>query len=755
MIKIFLKRWWIALISCSISAGIVYACAGGWGEEYGVSNFAPEAFVDRAYSPFFYSENYYYQIGYDDNQNTRFNDANVTEWSGYLGRKLSTRQLRYLLENASAGEIDSAVLFYNMNAKLLPDSLQSFEVFKTKKDEKVESFLRYLLQAKMCEKFAVNEIRNQWDYDDTKKNAKNFDATYINKDLNTSLDKSTDIFMKERYWFQLVRSAYFNETPQNAINLFDKYEKEMPRNTMYYRTLSYTAGAYCLMKKFSKANYYFSRVYDECDELKPGSHFSFHPQEQADWKATLALCKNVNEQATLWQMLGVYYGDEKEAISQIYKLDPKSDKLALLMSRAVNKCEQKFDYRNSEHFNYFEDTLSKNRDDSLRELITQIADAGNTDKPWAWYMATGYLNFLDSHYADANVYYARAGKNIPQDDLDKAQLKLLEILNKTGSAKHINSKLENDILSDMNWLDKLKTNPVSDLRYYDALSWLKQTLSAKYKAQNELVKAECFYSNNRFYADKNNTEKMKSFLNKPSKTPFEELCVQLSTIKIGDIYEFQAIRLTFKDSIENAINLLSQPESGQGFTLLANPFNGGIQDCHDCDQAAPQKIKYSKFSFLKKVKELKENIAAGKDIYTNSMLLANAYYNISHYGNDRVFYECNILGLGHYSPFAIDSIYRSMLTSMKLPAKYYRLALKAAKDDEQKAKCHYMLAKCERNDWYNKHFYANKENEYNDNFMIPVSELTEFKLLKQYPNTKFYKEALKECGYFEKYTAWN
>jgi len=197
MIKIFLKRWWIVLISCSISVGIAYACAGGWGEEYGVSNFAPEVFVDSAYSPFFYSDMYYYKVGYDDNQNTRFNDANVTEWSAYLNQKLSPRQLHYLLENTSSGAIDSAVLFYNMDSKSLPDSMQSFEVFKSKKDEKVNNFLRYLSLAKMCEKFAVNEIPNPWDYDDVKKNTKKFDATYINKGLQIWLDKSADIFMKD------------------------------------------------------------------------------------------------------------------------------------------------------------------------------------------------------------------------------------------------------------------------------------------------------------------------------------------------------------------------------------------------------------------------------------------------------------------------------------------------------------------------------------------------------------------------------
>jgi len=96
-----------------------------------------------------------------------------------------------------------------------------------------------------------------------------------------------------------------------------------------------------------------------------------------------------------------------------------------------------------------------------------------------------------------------------------------------------------------------------------------------------------------------------------------------------------------------------------------------------------------------------------------------------------------------------------MLTNMKLPAKYYRLALKASQNDEQKAKCHYMLAKCERNEWYNSNFYNNEQNEFKEDFLIPLSSLTEFKLLKQYPNTKFYKEAINECGYFEKYAASN
>jgi len=63
MRKIFSGRLFGVLISCSvIGTGIVWACAGGWDEEYGHSNFTPEVFVDSAYSPFFYSSMFYYKI---------------------------------------------------------------------------------------------------------------------------------------------------------------------------------------------------------------------------------------------------------------------------------------------------------------------------------------------------------------------------------------------------------------------------------------------------------------------------------------------------------------------------------------------------------------------------------------------------------------------------------------------------------------------------------------------------------------------
>ena len=107
MTKTLSVKLWITLISCCIAGGIALACSDGWGEEYGVSNFSPEIFVDSAYKPFFYSYQSYYQINHDEEQQTRFNNTNITEWSAWLKKQVSNKDLEFLLQQASGTAIDS------------------------------------------------------------------------------------------------------------------------------------------------------------------------------------------------------------------------------------------------------------------------------------------------------------------------------------------------------------------------------------------------------------------------------------------------------------------------------------------------------------------------------------------------------------------------------------------------------------------------------------------------------------------------
>ncbi|OQP65956.1 hypothetical protein A3860_15310 [Niastella vici] len=751
MKKIFSKKYLTTLISSfTVGTGIILACAGGdWDDEYGTSNFAPEAFVDSSYRPFFYSGyNFYYGIGYDMQHDSRFNGSNVDDWSLYLGKEAPATEVEFLLKTASASSIDSANRFLAGKVKTLPAALQAFRLFKNA-SKQTTAFINYLSLAKACEDFATNNFEYAWDYDSKKSKTLTVNTKQVNEVLGKEYNQTKDPFLKQRYWFQLVRSYFYNEPPQTAIDFFERNQQSFPKNELYYRTIAYTAGAYYKLKNYSKANYYYSKVYDGCNALKTVAHYSFHPQEENDWKATLALCANNEEKITLWQMLGVFYSDETRAMKEIYALNPRSEKLNLLLTRAINKEEVRFSgwepYMGDSKFSIKKDTLKSD----LYTLSTRIAQAGNTSEPWMWYMAAGYLDMLTGNTQKAAASYKLAEKKLPKEQLAQAQLRLLKLINTIAGTPKADSKFEKQVLTDLEWITNGTFPP--DFRRNTALSWIRETLSKRYKAQKELIKAVCFRDYNEFYASNNNVEAMKSFLNKADKTPYELYYAKLYALTTYDLLEYQAVNLAMEDKLEEAIKKLEGIPAAE-HVLPGNPFNGRLQDCHDCDHEAAQKIKYTKLSLLKKMKDMEDKIKTGTEAYSNAMLVANAFYNITHYGNARAFYEGRILGEFHYSPFSIDSLFRGMLTDMKMATKYYTLALAAAKTDEQKAKCHFMLAKCERNQWYNQTFYNNSSNEYGDLQGQAFLPWNGFKSLKQYSNTQFYKEAIKECGYFKSFT---
>ena len=160
-------------------------------------------------------------------------------------------------------------------------------------------------------------------------------------------------------------------------------------------------------------------------------------------------------------------------------------------------------------------------------------------------------------------------------------------------------------------------------------------------------------------------------------------------------------------------------------------------------------MTYTTLSFLKKVKERQEKIAQGEEIYNNALLLGNAFYNASYFGSIRAFY-CNRI-LNEYGGLGVNRENYERLLSMKNAEKYYLIAQQHAKDDEQRAKIAYMLAKVERNNYYNQVYF------YQDRWYGVESDEIAFKdwegfreLRERYAHTQYYKEVIKECEYFRK-----
>lgn len=103
------------------------------------------------------------------------------------------------------------------------------------------------------------------------------------------------------------------------------------------------------------------------------------------------MAKTKEERVTLLHMFGLYY-DLPKAISSIVKIDPGTKKLDLLLSRYVNIRESNIE--NAEHNSPPFETLNT-------QLIDSIALLKNTHLPYFWEICAGYLNYLNSNYAQA------------------------------------------------------------------------------------------------------------------------------------------------------------------------------------------------------------------------------------------------------------------------------------------------------------------------------------------------------------------
>lgn len=699
-------------------------------------------FLHKSLSPFFYNPYSYLDGGAE--HNSRFDSIIIDEWSSYFENKVNRKNLAQLILQSNENDINEVYNSLRDNKNIVKYS------FLLKQDRaKVLDFLKYLANAKHAELYACAK-KAEWD-DINNKDKFNSQPAF-EKQLISLFEKTKDPFIKQRYLFQIIRYQYFNKT--DASLFFNTYKNLFPKNTIYYRTLSYLAGSVKQFGKIPLANYYYSLVFENCDALKPIAHYGFRPQEETDWKGTLALCQNNGEKITLWAMLGIIYKDPTRSIEEIYQLNPKHRYLDLLATRYIQSLEETVEspilYRAKLSEKKDADESSDNFTEKKAAIIYRIASAGNTENPFLWNCMGAYLSMIRTEYSKTPEYISRAKKMMPQKTVDKSLVRLLDFIYRLSTMKTIGTDEEKILLSELTWL--LKEKHDKDFYYSLPLQLAISKISNKYKEQNEYLKAECFRVGNSYYAKETNLVSMQNFLLKKDKTPYENLMDSLYQYNLDNLYEHEAILHTLAGNLHKAKALMEKvPED----VLLGNPFNNNIKDCHDCDHEAYKGTPYSSLSLINKMILIESKLNSGEEVYTNALLLGNAYYNISHLGNARLFSESAIIGVNS-SGWSIDSNYKKILLSMQFAKKYYSIALEKATTDEQKAKCYFLLSKCERNEWYYKTTYSDYLNEYEARETPPdFIAWTSFSSLKKYLNTKYGQEVIKECGYFKTYLASN
>jgi hypothetical protein len=746
------KKFLILIVSTSllITTGIILACGGEDFSDFYNSFFAPETSNTPESKPFYRSSQTFYDYNYFGDTINTIDTTNLYEWKTFFAQKVSAHDLKFLIYQSRIGEIDTCIYFikndkFPIKKHLLKNSLLSIEDKALAKE-----FLFYLGFAKRCEPFSTYSPEG---WNDGNKEDLRSDVNGMNKLVNGGEKAMINVkspFIKERYAYQVTRLLFQSGQYEACIDFYNQNNNLFTsKNSILYRTMGYVAASQYKLKNYSAANYMYAVIYDHCEPMKISSFESFHPQEETDWKGSLALAQNNREKEVLWQLLGIS-ADPLRTMKEIYNLDPKSNLLDLLLVRAVNINEESFvpgqglgpfDKIDSGYALHIQKV-----DKELFDFSQKAADDGNTNKPYLWDMVVGYLNLAQGHYKQAGKYLSKAEAGSKGDVLVNEQIRAFRLMSKIEQYTKADPKTEGDLAKELFWLGKEKRHP--SLRTNFINNWALGRLSEKYRRWGDSVKAQCldYNQNKQFYGNPKNMEALIAFMDQPSKTDFEKLILEIHPYSKATLFNYKAILLIYQYKFKEALEIIEAcPGAGDG-TLLADPFVIHIYDCHDCDFLSKKEQVYSLHTFVKRLKELQEKVLTDpKNAPKYYFLLANGLYNMTYYGNARSVYASPILNIDlvyfEYNRVPQNNPFFDCSKAME----YYQKAMEASTDKEFKAKCCFMAAKCEQNQ-----YFSSPEFDYNK---IVRSGTYFAKLRDNFSKTKYYKEIIDECGYFKMYAS--
>ena len=730
----------VFITSCIV---IIIACSGIDFTYY--SHFSPEVSdIDSSFEPMFISEELFYNYSEFEYYSQRFNTNIIDEWSVYLEDRIPIKEIEYfLLDNNSTKEINE--LYANVQNSNKSGILNSrFSVI----DSKVKGFIQFLYYAKQIEAISLQQL-GVWDIEQGMK--RNYASPEIIAELENRYHIESDPFLKNRYWFQVAKAKYYSIDKSSIISFFDKTKETVKKNNLYYRALSYVAGAHYKQRNYTLSNYLYSIVYYNCKEMRSIAAYNFHPQEQSDFDSSLQLASNNNEKIALWTLYG-YYADELKAIREISKLDTKNEHIDFLLAHFINNEEKRL---NSEaelkNAVEYKNILKENVNPEAVLLIDSIARQENTSRPFLWYMGAGYFQILAGNYKLADLYLEKSSKLISNKPLAVNQIRLLQLVNNILRIDSITKQHEEKLVSELDWLyNKCPNDSIKSFRYNHTVSWSKNYLSSLYKSQGNHVFSEILSPSTNYYINQNNIDKMIEYFTKKDMSSWDSILTGQYEFTLSDLYDYVSIKNTYiyPENLDKAIYYMELSQHSND-TLDCDPFLGRIKDICECTEGNVPYIRFTKLDLLRRMKDLQLLIAKGERTYEHYLALGNAFYNITYFGNSREFYFNAIIN--NYGIY-IDPLYKSWLLNSSIANTYFNNALQVANNNEQKALCVYMMSKCERNTFYTERYY--EDGFLRDSYNQDTNYLAWngfVKLKNEYSHTSFYKQVIKECGYFKSY----
>lgn len=786
------KRFLILTVSLLLLSFPVYkivlACSDGPDPyDYYPQFFPPTVTAQPSFIPLQYtSQIKYYDDWYTYTSDEEIPDANIAAWRGFTGNAVPTAELDSFIYKFSWAQLNQ--LYKNIEkgtARSSGDKIANNGFSKYLQQKKDLETLGYLMYAKQCEPYVAGG-NGDWELPahDTAKMSR------LLKSGQQLYAVCKQDFIKERYVFQVLRLAFHQQKNAQILKLYTAMigDEKKDGSEIFVRCLGIKAGTLFRLNRKSEAAYLFSLVFDKTTNNKRSSFISF------DWAAgkgiqkVLPLCKNNHERAVLQLMDGLRTFDE--ALPQIkaaYAADPNVNGLDVLVTREINKIEERFQQdellaqRNlSAYYQYFDrywdssDGVQpnktpgrwKNYAKQVNDFCLKAATEGSSNHPAFWHLASAYLYFVQGDLANSRRYLevATQDKMSPSEHDLHDVIKTLLIIKGTDK---MTAATEASLLPLLRWMDERGAkNPAFDKTYRDLMSTV---LTSAYLRSGDTTKAIFCLAritrseNGNFtvyddYTDLPGSllerlpgEKIKetqAFLVKKGKSDFDawlvaktpytlEVLTELEGTKYLRTQQFALAAGTFK-KLPNTIS-------------IPNPFVAHIKDVMDLDGEDTMR-QYSKLEFAQKMAELSTKTDARSLFAYGEGLYSMSYYGKAHRAAD--YYRSSVDDAAYYAsaarskrPQALQEYYSVMAAE-----KAFAQAAAMGTDPELKAQCNWMAAKCWQKRCPSSKAVSSWEREDDKSYYRNALKNPYFNAFKaESGRTKYGSEVLNTCDYLKDY----
>lgn len=747
----------------------------------------PEA---KAFKPFYYTS---YNFLYEEQEPVETADVLCKEWSDYCGNPVTAAAAKEFISDFDSKDVNNLYYHLEKNQPLnIPDSVKKNSMTGYFMQHENFEALGYILYTKKVAPH-VNIEANMWDppVRDTAK------MNRLIKNGFQLLNVAKEDFFKLRYTYQILRLAHYGNRYDDVINWYDQYMKFDQNNSIIKNLCTaLKAGALFRTGQNKEAAYLFSKMFGAGEEKRVSNFLGFMwSVNRSDTREQyLSLCKNNAEKANMLSMFALNgINSEVNTMKEIYKLDPACNALEVLAVREINKLEEKYFTPSLKkdpggktfYFNWYEagldSILNVNANDlkDLQRFLHEAAANSNLKNNGLFEAGAAYTAYMLKDYSTAKQLLASAQKMRLTQKL-KDQCALTNLLITINEKENMDAAFEAQLLPSLQWMEeKAKTEKRMNNGWRQINDWqkfyrdlLSEILAKRYHQQKDFHKeALCvgaadyitkgdgdywwaygidFLRNNLVSKD---VEKLYALFENKQATKFESYLLNHNSIKKSDVIDFAGTAYLRDYNFTNAISWFKKSTDKKTSIINTDPF---IELLYDQEEALPSEAKFSssKVAFATEMERLQklalsDKVNASKHLYK----MALGLYNMTYYGHAWRLVQYGRSGSdGYYIPKDATAFQKEYYGCFKAQ-EYFEKAMNSSSDKNFKARCLFMMAKCNQ-----KQVHKPQYDEFRTNWNLYDTAQGDYyiafknnryfpQLVKEYGSTTFYEEAYSSCSY--------